>query len=210
MPKNPATAFYKRPHHHPQPIPRGQPPRLHPAAAVDPPVAMPFAPPRPAPSKQAAPGLSMGPPSGIRREGSKNLSKLNLSNLTAADHKKVVENQDINKIFSEMINPLGEEAMMPPPLSAIITPKVSHHEGNNARLIPKYFPAVSPPPSPIKPLKDSPEVIIGILIFTLFHTGAKILNLSKNSHFENLPFNEIHNFKISFFFKKNSHFSISW
>ena len=165
MPKNPATAFYKRPHHHPQPIPRGQPPRLHPAAAVDPPVAMPFAPPRPAPSKQAAPGLSMGPPSGIRREGTKNLSKLNLSNLTAADHKKVVENQDINKIFSEMINPLGEEAMMPPPLSAIITPKVSHHEGNNARLIPKYFPAVSPPPSPIKPLKDSPEVSDFYFIF---------------------------------------------
>ena len=165
LPKNPATAFYKRPsHHHPQHMPR-QPPRLHPSmAASDPVVAMPFAvPPRQTSSQkvpqQASTGLPMGPPpSGIRRESSKNLSKLNLSNLTASDnHKKTVEQQDINKIFSEMINPLGEDAMMPPPLSAIITPKVSQHEGNTARLIPKYFPVVSPPPSPIKPMKDSPE-----------------------------------------------------
>ena len=33
------------------------------------------------------------------------------------------------------------------------------------------------------------------------HTGAKILNLSKNSHFENLLFHKIHIFKISFFTK---------
>ena len=33
------------------------------------------------------------------------------------------------------------------------------------------------------------------------HTGAKILNLSKNSHFQNLIFYKIHNFKISFFTK---------
>ena len=33
------------------------------------------------------------------------------------------------------------------------------------------------------------------------HTGAKILNLSKNSHFENPTFHKIHNFKVSFFAK---------
>ena len=33
------------------------------------------------------------------------------------------------------------------------------------------------------------------------HTGAKFLNLSKNSHFENLIFHKIHNFKVSFFTK---------
>ena len=33
------------------------------------------------------------------------------------------------------------------------------------------------------------------------HTGAKILNLSKNSQFENLIFHKIHNLKISFFTK---------
>ena len=30
----------------------------------------------------------------------------------------------------------------------------------------------------------------------LYHNGAKILNLSKNSHFENLIFHKIHNFKV--------------
>ena len=34
-----------------------------------------------------------------------------------------------------------------------------------------------------------------------FHTGAKILNFSKRSHFENLIFHKIHNFKVSFFTK---------
>ena len=33
------------------------------------------------------------------------------------------------------------------------------------------------------------------------HTGAKILNLSKNPHFQNLIFHKIHNFKVSFFTK---------
>ena len=33
------------------------------------------------------------------------------------------------------------------------------------------------------------------------NTGANILNLSKNSHFENLNFHKIHNFKVSFFTK---------
>ena len=37
------------------------------------------------------------------------------------------------------------------------------------------------------------------------HTGAKILNLFKNSHFKNLNFDKIHILKISFF-DKNSHF----
>ena len=50
------------------------------------------------------------------------------------------------------------------------------------------------------------------------HTGAKILNLSKNSHFENLTFHKIHISKILFFtkftlqkshFSQNSHFSKS-
>ena len=42
------------------------------------------------------------------------------------------------------------------------------------------------------------------------HTGAKILNLSKNSHFPNLIFHTIHIFKISVFSKftySKSHFS---
>ena len=48
------------------------------------------------------------------------------------------------------------------------------------------------------------------------HTGAKILNLSKNSHFQNLIFHKIHIFNISFFtkftfskshFSQNSHYS---
>ena len=45
--------------------------------------------------------------------------------------------------------------------------------------------------------------------FWVNHTGAKILNLSKNSHFENLAFHKIHNFKLSFFTKvtfSKSHF----
>ena len=189
LPKNPATAFYKRPsHHHPQHMPR-QPPRLHPSmTSSDPnPVAMPFAvPPRQAssqkvPSLVASTGLPMGPPpSGIRRESSKNLSKLNLSNvLTPENHKKTVEQQDINKIFSEMINPLGEDAMMPPPLSAIITPKVSQHEGNTARLIPKYFPVVSPPPSPIKPMKDSPEHQVATMMIPNSATASASNGLKK-------------------------------
>ena len=33
------------------------------------------------------------------------------------------------------------------------------------------------------------------------HTGTKILNSSKNSHFENLTFHEIQNFQVSFFTK---------
>ena len=73
------------------------------------------------------------------------MDKLNFDKANSAD-------QDIDKIFSEML--------MPPPVSAIFTPKVTKHEGNVARSAPKYFPTVhvSPPPSPIKPLKASPEV----------------------------------------------------
>ena len=50
------------------------------------------------------------------------------------------------------------------------------------------------------------------------HTGTKILNLSKNSHFESLIFHKIHNFKVTFFtkftvqkshFRQNSHFKNS-
>ena len=50
----------------------------------------------------------------------------------------------------------------------------------------------------------------------LHHTRAKILDLTKNSHFGNLIFHKIHNFKHSFFtrftvskshFSQNSHFS---
>ena len=78
--------------------------------------------------------------------------------------------QDINNIFKEMINPLnpagsGNDAntVMPPPLSAIYTPKVAKHEGN---MLPSkriysfgQVPvSVSPPPSPIKPITHSPEV----------------------------------------------------
>ena len=53
--------------------------------------------------------------------------------------------------------------------------------------------------------------------YEVCHTGAKILNLSKNSHFENLTFHKIHIFKISCFtkftfskshFSQNSHFQI--
>ena len=80
----------------------------------------------------------------IQRAGRPNLDKLNLE--------KAKSDQDIDKIFSEML--------MPPPVSAIFTPK-PQHEGNKARSAPKYsFPTVhvSPPPSPIKPLKASPEV----------------------------------------------------
>ena len=50
---------------------------------------------------------------------------------------------------------------------------------------------------------DIPENILW------YHTGAKILNLSKNSHFENLIFDKIHNFNISFLTKftiSKSHF----
>ena len=37
-------------------------------------------------------------------------------------------------------NPLGSAgSIMPPPLSAIITPRVSSHEGNNSRSVPKYL-----------------------------------------------------------------------
>ena len=82
----------------------------------------------------------------IQRAGRPNLDKLNLE--------KAKSDQDIDKIFSEML--------MPPPVSAIFTPIVTKHEGNIAKHPPKYFPilpSVSPPPSPIKPLKASPEVI---------------------------------------------------
>ena len=34
-------------------------------------------------------------------------------------------------------------------------------------------------------------------VISIMHTGAKILNLFKNSHFENLTFHKIHIFKIS-------------
>ena len=79
------------------------------------------------------------------RHAGRHLDKLNFDKANSAD-------QDIDKIFSEML--------MPPPVSAIFTPKVTKHEGNVARSAPKYFPTVhvSPPPSPIKPLKASPEV----------------------------------------------------
>ena len=43
-----------------------------------------------------------------------------------------------------------------------------------------------------------------------FHTGAKVLNLSENSHFKKPQFDKIHIFKISFLTKitmSKSHFS---
>ena len=68
------------------------------------------------------------------------MEKLNLE--------KANSDQDIDKIFSEML--------MPPPVSAIFTPNISKHEGNIAKHPPKYFPtvsvSVSPPPSPIGPI----------------------------------------------------------
>ena len=104
----------------------------------------------------------MGPPNSFSsrtesqrlKEASRNLTKLNLPK----------SDQDINKMMMEMINPLGgaaggpggsSEAMMPPPLTAITTPRGLKHEG--IKTVPKYLPTVSPPPSPIKPLKASPE-----------------------------------------------------
>ena len=56
---------------------------------------------------------------------------------------------------------------------------------------------------------------IGFFEIIRHHTGAKILNLSKKSHFENLTFDKIHKFKVSFLtrfttsksqFWQNSHF----
>ena len=51
-----------------------------------------------------------------------------------------------------------------------LTFKVTKHEGNVARSAPKYFPTVhvSPPPSPIKPLKASPEVILEKIYYRLW------------------------------------------
>ena len=52
--------------------------------------------------------------------------------------------------------------------------------------------------------------MLALLAFRIGHTGAKILNLSKKSHFENLTFHEIHNFQFSIFTKitfSKSHFS---
>ena len=57
-----------------------------------------------------------------------------------------------------------------------------------------------------KPSKKNQPRIVG----SELHTGAKILSLSKNSHFENLIFHKNHNFKVSFFTKFTfwkSHFS---
>ena len=82
------------------------------------------------------------------KHAGRHLDKLNFEKAVTAAN----SDQDIDKIFSEML--------MPPPVSAIFTPK-PQHEGNKARSAPKYsFPTVhvSPPPSPIKPLKASPEV----------------------------------------------------
>lgn len=121
---------------------------------------------------------SMGPPmsnkdsaaaSARLKDVSKTLPRLNLDNMTSNSSNISLEDIDspsLQKIFSEMKNPLmgsnliSETSMMPPPLSAIITPRVTNHEGNNARSVPKYFvtPTVSPPPSPIKPMKASPMV----------------------------------------------------
>ena len=44
-------------------------------------------------------------------------------------------------------------------------------------------------------------IIVSFFTISIFDTGAKYLNLSKNSHFENLIFHEIHIFEISFFTK---------
>ena len=45
------------------------------------------------------------------------------------------------------------------------------------------------------------QVGLQVRSFLTAHTGAKILNLSKNSQFENLIFHKIHNFKDSFLTK---------
>ena len=43
-----------------------------------------------------------------------------------------------------MKDPLFSEGKMPAPLSAIFTPKVTHHEGNHSRTTPKYFSGLPP------------------------------------------------------------------
>ena len=46
----------------------------------------------------------------------------------------------------------------------------------------------------------TPEFSLVLLSkISVFHTGAGIINLSKNSHFDNLIFDKIHIFKASFF-----------
>merc|ERR1712223_1543400 len=74
--------------------------------------------------------------------------------LNLPDHK--TNEPDMQKIFSDMIE---ESSIMHPPLPAIITPRITKHEGNRivkTAYVNPFTPAVSPPPSPIKPIK-SPE-----------------------------------------------------
>lgn len=151
---NPATALYgggaHSGHHqlqHKRPYPHTV--SRHPPSSRSslPPPSMP--PPPSQHNRARPPPPLMGPPtmsmnsvrsseSSRMKDASRNLSKLNLE--------KVNSDQDIDKIFSEMINPSGAGGTaMPPPLSAIITPRVSKHEGNSRNAPPKYFSTVSPP-----------------------------------------------------------------
>lgn len=169
---NPATALYggqHSAHHHmqhkrPYPHPVSSGSRHLPSAARSlPPPSMP--PPsqhsraaRPTPPLMGPPTMSLNPvrsseSSTRMKEASRNLSKLNLE--------KVNSDQDIDKIFSEMINPSGAGgSAMPPPLSAIITPRVSKHEGNSRNAPPKYFSTVSPPSHKSPEVRDLIIIVI--------------------------------------------------
>ena len=66
-------------------------------------------------------------------------------------------NGNVHDIIREMENPLanGGFGSMPPPLTAIETPRVGNHEGNNAKSVPRYFSGLpnvplSPPKPPIQ------------------------------------------------------------
>ena len=50
-------------------------------------------------------------------------------------------------------------------------------------------------------LKHFVFILAYCFLWSSHHTGAKILNLSENSHFESLIFDKIHIWKISFFTK---------
>ncbi len=107
------------------------------------------------------------------RETSKGLPRLNLEAKASASEDNGGTNIGIQDMIREMKNPLSKDggvftglidgpdalgSSMPPPLSAIITPRVSNHEGNS-HPVPKYFPTplVSSPPAPITPMKSPPS-----------------------------------------------------
>lgn len=97
------------------------------------------------------------------KQVSQSLPKLDL-----LERQHSIDDDKLNDMLREMKNPLlqqtsefKDDAMMPPPLTAIITPRVTNHEGNNSRIVPKYFAApTTSPPSPVKPLPPSPNINI--------------------------------------------------